>query len=193
MKRLFSFSRIKGKWALCLCMGILGGMFFACEGSKRVSGAEIFSDTLHWRMRNEKVHMYYKREGRLNIEIEAQEEEELENGDIIFKEGVHIKHYNKLGVLSGVLQADTGIYYSEKEMYEAIGDVILYNYEANDTLFTRQLIWLPEEDRIYTQEYVEVHTEDGYLQGYGLYSSDDLSDYRILKPSGTMVLENKSP
>ena len=158
-------------------------------GSSCVSRAvqQTSFDSVGWIGRAEGIEMHYKQAGIVVAKIRAKEQEERLNGDIIFEKGVFIKHFDNQKLVATLL-ADTGLFVKEQEIYQAYGNVQVHNFERADTLYTELLTWDPNAKNIYTDSYVEIRTKEDRLQGYGLYSSEDLKEYRILKPVGTLSI-----
>lgn len=127
--------------------------------------------------------------GRLRMRIQAPRQQEYGNGDIRFPAGVFIIHYDEEGLKTALLEADSGFYFSKEGIYEARGSVLLKNLSENSSLSTEKLTWNPQTQRVYTDKYVRIESEDEIHTGEGLNASEDFEDYRILKPSGTLEID----
>ena len=66
---------------------------------------------------------------------------------------------------------------------EAKNNVIVIN-NKNEKLSTEHLIWDEEKQLLYTNAHVRIETENGTLEGEGLKSNRDFTEYKILKPVG---------
>jgi hypothetical protein len=51
------------------------------------------------------------------------------------------------------------------------------------------LFWSADSDRVHTPARVEVRTSEGTLRGTGLESDARFERYRILRPTGTFVID----
>ena len=178
--RLNTLFNIKGVIVL------FGAFYLGSACVSRVIQKTAF-DSMDWVGRAQGIEMHYKQAGLLVAEIHADNQEERLNGDIIFEKGIFIKHFDNQQLVATLL-ADTGLFVKEQEIYQAYGNVQVHNFERADTLYTELLTWDPNAKHIYTDSYVEIRTKEDRLQGYGLYSSEDLKEYRILKPVGTLSI-----
>lgn len=92
------------------------------------------------------------------------------------------------GTVDARLEARRGIFQEEQRHLEARGEVILSG-ARQDTLYTELLYWSADSDRVHTPAPVEVRTPDGVLRGTGLESDARFQRYRILKPTGTFLVD----
>ena len=86
------------------------------------------------------------------------------------------------------LHADEGRFEEENRHLEARGGVSLIG-PSGDTLLTELLFWSADSDRVHTPARVEVRTPEGTLRGTGLESDARFERYRILRPTGTFVID----
>lgn len=77
------------------------------------------------------------------------------------------------------------LYQSPETVFTLIGSVIVEGI-ANRTLRTDTLIWDRTQNRVYTDGYVILTTEKDSIYGYGLRGVSDLSDYSLLRISGSV-------
>lgn len=127
----------------------------------------------------------------VRIRISAPKQLEFETGDMEFPNKIFIEFFEPSGELSSTLEANTAFYFKEKDLYQAIGDVRVIGYLEPQKLNTEELFWDPKEEEIYTEKFVKIETEDQISTGNGLRAKQDFSTYRILKPEGTIYLENE--
>ena len=87
-----------------------------------------------------------------------------------------------------ILHADEGRFEEENRHLEARGGVSLIG-PSGDTLLTELLFWSADSDRVHTPARVEVRTPEGTLRGTALESDARFERYRILRPTGTFVID----
>ena len=73
---------------------------------------------------------------------------------------------------------------------EAMNDVVITNAEG-EKLNTEHLIWDRKAQRIYSEVFVKITTEDEIIMGEGFESNETFSKYKILKPKGTISKEDE--
>lgn len=160
------------------------GLLFACKEQKKVEH-EIY-DGPEVAMRN--IDMLLSDSAIIKLRLVARTQLVMSNQDRDFPDGIYLRFYSPLGLVTSTLVADKGYYFSDEDYYKAEGNVIMRNLFTGDELSTELLNWDPNEEQIYTDNFVTIKTEDEVLTGEGLEASQDFEEYTILKPSGTMSI-----
>lgn len=108
-----------------------------------------------------------------------------------FRKGVNIVTYKENDTLSTVdatLRANYAIYYTDRELWEARGNVVAETSEDR-TLYTEQLFWNMKTKRIYSNVDTKIVQADGVFYGEGFESDDALRDWRFRRTTGRMEVE----
>ena len=63
------------------------------------------------------------------------------------------------------------------------------NIRKKEQLNTEELFWKPKDQKIYTEKFLTIRQEDQILSGEGLDAAQDLSRYKITKPTGVINLK----
>ncbi|MCU0429430.1 MAG: LPS export ABC transporter periplasmic protein LptC [Cytophagaceae bacterium] len=113
---------------------------------------------------------------------------EFENGDRDFPKGVRVEFFGERGDSSSVLTANHAHYFKDQHMYKVTGNVIIRSIGESKTMKTEELFWKPGSKRVYTEKSLTITTPDKILLGEGLDASEDFTYYRILKPTGSILL-----
>lgn len=103
--------------------------------------------------------------------------------------GVHVRFFNNVGVVESELRSNYAISYKNTGVMEAKEDVVVVN-KKGETLNTEHLIWDEKTEKIHTEEFVKITTEDEVIFGHGLESNQDFTKYRINKIKGTINLKD---
>ena len=107
------------------------------------------------------------------------------------KEGLDVTFFDANQHPSGHLRADYGIRYPDKKIMEVKGNVVVVNING-DTLNTEHLTWDEKNERIYSDNFVRVRTEDEVIKSEGFESDPTFSEYKFKKIKGVINLrENK--
>jgi LPS export ABC transporter protein LptC len=72
---------------------------------------------------------------------------------------------------------------------EAHEDVVVVN-EKGERLNTEKLYWDRNTEQITSDVFVKITTEDQVIQGTGLISNQDFTEYRILNITGIINIDN---
>jgi LPS export ABC transporter protein LptC len=102
----------------------------------------------------------------------------------ILKDGVRVDFYNEEGVLRSILTSEEGKVYDDKQDMYANGHVVVRS-ENGTTLFTDELFWNNNEQKIISKVPVKITTLSDTLYGDTFRSDPDLVDYEITNAHGT--------
>lgn len=109
-----------------------------------------------------------------------------------FRKGVNIITYkdDSLSTVDATLRANYAIYYTNRELWEARGNVVAETADDR-TLYTEQLFWNAKTKRIYSNVDTKIVQRDGVFYGEGFESDDALRDWRFRRTTGRMEVEVK--
>jgi len=82
-----------------------------------------------------------------------------------FPKGIHVERYDSLFHVEGSIRADTAYFYEKKELWRAVGNVVVKNVDGT-TFETSELFWnqkAPPNDNnaFYTFQRVKITSPDG--------------------------------
>ena len=114
-----------------------------------------------------------------------------------FREGVHVETFNddaadSLSTVDVILDADYAIYYENRQLWEARGNVVVQKMnEGRTTLYTQQLFWNIETKRVYSNVDSKLVENGGRDVAYGDgFESDDRLDFPRWRKGRGMVTVN---
>lgn len=152
------------------------------------------ADTLLYTQQGQNVTIKYTDSGFLKAVIFAKKLVGYKNdGNEIIKmpEGIKADFYNQDGVKESYLTAEEGISYQTKKITEVSKNVVVVN-KKGEKLNTEKLIWDQNEQKIYTNSFVKITTQNEIITGDGLKGKQDFSEWTILKPRGIIQIEKDS-
>ena len=111
-----------------------------------------------------------------------------------FRKGVKITTYqnDSLTTVDAVLTANYAIYYENRELWEAKGNVVVEKSDGK-TLYTQQLFWNARTKKIYSNvdsKIVQNNGRDVFI-GEGFESDEEFKDGRFRRMKGRMEVEMK--
>ena len=111
-----------------------------------------------------------------------------------FRKGVKITTYqnDSLTTVDAVLTANYAIYYENRELWEAKGNVVVEKSDGK-TLYTQQLFWNARTKKIYSNvdsKIVQNNGRDVFI-GEGFESDEEFEDWRFRRMKGRMEVEMK--
>ena len=111
-----------------------------------------------------------------------------------FRKGVKITTYqnDSLTTVDAVLTANCAIYYENRELWEAKGNVVVEKSDGK-TLYTQQLFWNARTKKIYSNvdsKIVQNNGRDVFI-GEGFESDEEFKDWRFRRMKGRMEVEMK--
>lgn len=163
---------------LCLLAG--------CKNRKELIDEPLFEGPL---ITMDSVYTKMSDSAELLIVLQAPRQNDFEGGDREWPESLYLEYLDDEGNVVNTFRADY-VYYTEKEkLYRAEGNVVVKNLENGDELNTEELFWNPSEKKFYTDRFVTIQSDDEVHTGEGLTANQDFSSYKILKPQGTLLIE----
>lgn len=138
------------------------------------------------------VQIVYSDSALLKVILNANHLERFvgDNPYIEMTEGVHVRFFNNLGNVESELSSNYAVSYENTDIMEAKENVVVVN-KKGETLNTEHLIWEEKTERIHTEEFVKITTEDEVIFGHGFESNQDFTKYRIKKIKGTINLKDE--
>jgi len=137
----------------------------------------------------ENIELYNSEGEKVKSKLTADLVYEFANGDREFPKGVYIEMYNEFGGLQSTLRANYARYIKQEDHWRGQGKVEVKNIEKNEQLNTEELFWNPKTKKIFTSKFVTIKVQGDVIYGTGLDAMQDLSDYQITNPKGTIEVE----
>lgn len=175
---MFNLFDIKSFTGLLL---LVTGLLCSCEEEKKKQSEE-YSGPM---MEVKDLHLKYTDSARLQMTLEAPVQLKLQSGDEEFPEGMDVLFFDDQEKKEGSLTANYSKYIKKEEKWHLTGDVVLVNLQQEKTLKSQELFWKPDEEKIWTNKFVQIITPEEILTGKGLVAKDDFSEYEIQEPHGT--------
>jgi LPS export ABC transporter protein LptC len=104
-----------------------------------------------------------------------------------FRSGIKVDLYNNKN--DSVRVTSKYAKCTDNNLWELRDSVVIIN-ENNEKLETELLFWNQEKDRIYTDRFVKITSEDEVTQGIGFESDSHLIKRRIFKVTATIYLKD---
>ncbi len=130
----------------------------------------------------------YSDSAKLRVRVKGEKQLDYENGNQEFPEGFYIEFFDPDGTKTATIKAKQGKYSKKDNLYTATEEVVVTNLVEKTKLETELLNWSPEKHEVFTDRYVEITTDGSVLMGEGLTALEDFSSYRILKPTGSLPI-----
>lgn len=110
---------------------------------------------------------------------------------IEFPLGLKAIFFNKSGRIESSLEAEYAIFWKKIKQFEARTNVVVKNFSEKQELYTEQLFWDQEGEKIWSDKFVKIITENGPTYGEeGFESDQNFSKFRIRKSRGQMTVED---
>lgn len=184
------YKRIKINIALSL---VLGAIFTACSSDMEVV-YEITSDKGMPTFMVRDLETYYSDSGYVKVKIYAEELYRFERIDEKFDEypeGIRVEFIDNYGNITSTLTCQYAKYYIDNELWEARSNVEVINFAEDESLNTELLYWDLQKEQIYSDKFVRIKTQNEILFGQGFESNQEFSKWRILRPTGTIIIEDE--
>ena len=132
----------------------------------------------------EMLETLYSEQGMVKFKMRTPKAQHYENGDRMYPDGAEIAFYDEDKSISATARANQVYYVADGDVYEFRGDVEVVSLRNKAQLNTEALYWQPGEEKVYTEKFIRVETENKLLTGEGLTAKQDLSQYSIEHPQG---------
>lgn len=98
----------------------------------------------------------------------------------------------RLSTVDAVLTANYAIYYENRKLWEAKGNVVVVKSDGKN-LYTQQLFWNQQTKKIYSNVDSKIVQNDGrdVFIGEGFESDEEFKDWRFRRMKGRMEVEVK--
>ena len=126
----------------------------------------------------------------VKIRIIAPQQLNFANGNEEYPNGVFLEFYDEEGQITSTFKSDKAYFIAEEKHYKGVGNVIVKNLESGDELNTEELYWSPPDEKVFTDKFVTIKSEEEVHTGEGLIANQDFDNYQILKPTGTLTIES---
>jgi len=170
---------------------ILTGFFFlswSCEERKDLLKAEVYEGPI---TEMDSVKTMMTDSGKMVLRLSAPKQQDFENGDREWPSGLFLEYFDDSGLPSSTFRSNYAIKIAEENLYMGEGNVIVKNLQNGDELNTEQLFWDPNNETFYTEKFVTIISDGEVHTGEGLTANQDFTSYQILKPSGTLQIEEE--
>ncbi len=105
-----------------------------------------------------------------------------------FPKGVEIEQYDGDMRIVSRITANYARYLTKEKQWIAKNNVVAVN-ETGDSLKTEEMFWDEEKGKIYSDDYVQIVREDQIINGIGFESDEDMKNWEIKKPTGTLYVD----
>tara|TARA_Y100000590_G_scaffold429479_1_gene542087 strand:+ start:227 stop:775 length:549 start_codon:yes stop_codon:yes gene_type:complete len=171
-------------WAIIALLGFSG---FSCEDKKDVLNLPVFEGPL---LSMDSIYTKMSDSARIRVILKAPKQNNFESGDREWPKGLFLEYLDKDGTILSTFKADVVHYSAKDNLYKAEGNVVVTNTETGDELNTEELFWDPTKEEFFTERFVTIEADDELHKGEGLRADQDFSSYKILRPQGTIYLED---
>lgn len=109
-----------------------------------------------------------------------------------FRKGISITTYqdDSLTTVNAVLVANYAIYYENRKLWEAKGDVVITKHDGT-RLYTQQLFWNSITKRIYSNVDTKLVTDTDEVVGEGFESDEEMNEPRFRRWKGRMQVDTE--
>ena len=100
-----------------------------------------------------------------------------------FPEGVYLRQLDRDLQVVSTVAADSAVYFPNRKLWELYGDVEID--QKDKAYFSSQRIFFDDRQRrIYSDVFIHIKTPTQILEGIGFESNDNLTRYRVIRPTG---------
>lgn len=111
-----------------------------------------------------------------------------------FPEGLYLERFDSSFQVEAKIFADTAWNFTDRRLWRLKGNVDIRNMEG-EMFLSDELFWDQREQRVYSDQYIEIKRGDTELKGYGFESNQEMTEYQIFRPHDGRIpfKEDNSP
>ncbi len=144
-------------------------------------------------MSAKEIEMKYTINGELQVFVKAPLLNKYVEQDgksyIDFPKGMDLTFYDEFGNISSTLKSNYSIYWESDGIWEAKYDVEAVN-EKGEKLNTEYLIWHQETEKISSDKFVTMTTNDGVIYGDGFVSNQNFTSWELINGRGVINVDD---
>jgi LPS export ABC transporter protein LptC len=173
-----------------LSLAILAILLHSCQGNDPDKVAEVVEELSPDLEQGTDITMIYSENGQVEMRLKAPSmlRHSEPEAFIEFDKGLEVEFLNSRLQVVSTLSAKYGTR-TEKTEITLIRDSVVVVNERGERLNTEELIWDPKQEKIYSEAFVRIRTEDEVLYGTGFEADQEFSRYRIFDPEGIIKVE----
>ena len=161
---------------------VISSLFLSCYNNTKNLNTKSIQDYPDNFITNPKITIYKK--NKLSLETTSDLLIKNESEDTKLKNNVTATFYNELGIKTSVLNSDSAFINEIDNSFNAFGNVKVVS-DSGFVLSTNSIYWDRNYNRVISNDSIRFTTEkNDTLYGLGFESDTDLSNWKILKPSG---------
>jgi LPS export ABC transporter protein LptC len=107
-----------------------------------------------------------------------------------FPMGMQLVKYDEKQQIISTITADYAKQFEKEAKWEAKNNVVVTNVDG-DSLKTDHLIWEEKTEKIYTDEFVKIISENQTITGLGLTSDQNMANWKIKNVKGIIYVDVK--
>ncbi|MDR1455851.1 MAG: LPS export ABC transporter periplasmic protein LptC [Tannerella sp.] len=169
--------------------------FASCEQKKKDMVDIVFDREQTYTMRSTDVSMLISDSGVTRYRIETKEWlvfEEASEPYQYFPEKVHVEKFDTLFQPEARIDADTAYFFTKKKLWKLVGNVEVENLQG-ERFETSLMYWDQNAEKIYSDQYIRI-TKGAFVNtGIGFESNQQLTRYRIFRPSAEIPFRQTPP
>lgn len=109
-----------------------------------------------------------------------------------FPKGLYLEQFDAKMKVIGSVACDSAVYFKMQGIWRLDGHVEMHNNQK-DLFMTQQLYWDQQQHKIYSDSFIHIERSDRVLEGHCFESNENLTTYRILKPTGIFPADLSRP
>jgi len=171
-------------------------LFFcnACHQDAKEMVDIVFNKETSYTVKSTDVIMFVSDSGVTRFRAEAKEWyifEEASDPYWYFPEKVHGEQFDSLFTVSARFDADTAYYYTKKQLWKLVSNVVAVNREGQQ-FETSLLFWDQKGEKVYSDRFIRITQGDFVNTGVGFEANQTLTRYRIFNPQAVIPISEKA-
>ncbi len=170
----------------------MGTAMLFCSCANKIEKIKEFSSGENFHpMESEGFEMLYSDSAIVRFKLQAPKlisYDEEKDPFTEFPEGIDLEQYDENMNIVTKITANYAQYFENDEKWIAKNNVIVVNPQG-DSLKTEELVWEEGNEKLYSEQFVEIVRKDQIITGIGFESDQDMNNWEIKNVKGQIYLE----
>ena len=164
---------------------IIALLLFSCDDSLKRGGKSVV-DFIDKEITGSPIYVEISDHGNVSMKIQSDTLYKYNNGNPTLIGGVYAVLFDSEGIKTSEMHSDSAVIYNNSDSVKATGDIVIESINGY-RLLTTEITLYNDVKLVYSSKDV-IFTSDRMdtLYGEGFWSNYDMSNYKILRPKGTI-------
>ena len=106
-----------------------------------------------------------------------------------FPDGLYLERFDDDMNVTATVVCDSALYLTRDKIWRLDGNVRMRNLDG-DRFLTNRVYWNQNTHKVYNDTFIHIRRADRIIEGHGLISNEQMTDYTVRRPTGIFPTPN---